>query len=97
VRDSRFHNYPPRWNGAPSQEILVMAQPPHGRAAALGAYSLLVRRPERRRQAYHRQGGDGEGAPDLPQRLPAGTSSGDIPIHTVIAVALSAVSMWLHK
>jgi hypothetical protein len=23
VRDSRVHNYPPRWNGAPSQELLV--------------------------------------------------------------------------
>src|SRR5882672_9413731 len=24
VRDSRFHNYPPRWNGAPSQDLLVI-------------------------------------------------------------------------
>ena len=24
VRDSRLHNYPPRWNGAPSQELLVI-------------------------------------------------------------------------
>ena len=24
VRDSRIHNYPPRWNGAPSQELLVI-------------------------------------------------------------------------
>jgi hypothetical protein len=24
VRDSRFHNHPPRWNGAPSQELLVI-------------------------------------------------------------------------
>jgi len=24
VRGSRFHNYPPRWNGAPSQELLVI-------------------------------------------------------------------------
>jgi hypothetical protein len=23
VRDGRVHNYPPRWNGAPSQELLV--------------------------------------------------------------------------
>src|SRR5262249_9749609 len=22
VRDSRMHNYPPRWNGAPSQDLL---------------------------------------------------------------------------
>jgi hypothetical protein len=24
VRDSRVHNYPPRWNGAPSHELLVI-------------------------------------------------------------------------
>src|SRR6516162_1176903 len=24
VRDSRMHNYPPRWNGAPSQDLLVI-------------------------------------------------------------------------
>jgi putative SOS response-associated peptidase YedK len=24
MRDSRVHNYPPRWNGAPSQELLVI-------------------------------------------------------------------------
>jgi putative SOS response-associated peptidase YedK len=24
VRDSRIHNYPPRWNAAPSQELLVI-------------------------------------------------------------------------
>ena len=24
VRDSRTHNYPPRWNGAPSQDLLVI-------------------------------------------------------------------------
>jgi len=24
MRDSRVHNYPPRWNGAPSQELLVV-------------------------------------------------------------------------
>jgi hypothetical protein len=25
VRDSRVHNYPPRWNAAPSQELLLQA------------------------------------------------------------------------
>ena len=30
VRDSRVHNYPPRWNAVPSQELI-----------ALGPYSLL--------------------------------------------------------
>jgi hypothetical protein len=29
VRASRFHNYPPRWNGAPSQELLVMRRNHH--------------------------------------------------------------------
>jgi hypothetical protein len=24
VRNSRVHNYPPRWNAAPSQELLVI-------------------------------------------------------------------------
>jgi hypothetical protein len=24
VRDSRVHNYPPRWNAAPGQELLVI-------------------------------------------------------------------------
>src|SRR5262249_57199910 len=24
VRDSHVHNYPPRWNGAPSQELMVI-------------------------------------------------------------------------
>jgi putative SOS response-associated peptidase YedK len=29
VRASRFHNYPPRWNGAPSQGLLVMRRNHH--------------------------------------------------------------------
>jgi hypothetical protein len=35
VRDSRVHNYPPRWNAAPSQKLLVIrrnhqtGEPPH--------------------------------------------------------------------
>jgi hypothetical protein len=29
VGDSRFHNYPPRWNGAPSQELLVIRRNHH--------------------------------------------------------------------
>jgi putative SOS response-associated peptidase YedK len=24
VRDSRVHNYPPRWNGAPSEDLLAI-------------------------------------------------------------------------
>ena len=47
VRDSRVHNYPPRWNAAPSQELLVIRrnhQDRRGvaRPAAVGPDSLLV-------------------------------------------------------
>jgi putative SOS response-associated peptidase YedK len=28
VRDSRVHNYPPRWNAAPSQDLLVIRRNP---------------------------------------------------------------------
>jgi hypothetical protein len=28
ARDSRLHNYPPRWNAAPSQELLVIRYVP---------------------------------------------------------------------
>jgi hypothetical protein len=31
VRDSRVHNYPPRWNAAPSQELLVILRAPGDR------------------------------------------------------------------
>jgi hypothetical protein len=35
VRDSRVHNYPPRWNAAPSQELLVIRRnPPDWRGIA---------------------------------------------------------------
>ena len=29
MRDSRAHNCPPRWNGAPSQELLVIRRNHH--------------------------------------------------------------------
>ena len=29
ARDSRVHNYPPHWNGAPSQELLVIRRNHH--------------------------------------------------------------------
>jgi putative SOS response-associated peptidase YedK len=35
VRDSRLHNHPPRWNAAPSQELLVI-----GRNHNIGEVSL---------------------------------------------------------
>jgi hypothetical protein len=70
AHDSRVHNYPPRWNAAPSQELLVirrnhqtgggLAQP-----AALGSHSLLVPGSERRAQADQRQMRDGGPAADV--------------------------------
>ena len=35
VRDSRFRNYPPRWNGAPSQELLAIRRNHHTGEASL--------------------------------------------------------------
>jgi putative SOS response-associated peptidase YedK len=55
VRDTRFHNYPPRRNGAPSQELLVIRRNHQSslrrslsRSVALGPHCLLVQGPERR-------------------------------------------------
>jgi hypothetical protein len=60
VRDSRVHNYPPRWNGAPSQELLVIRRNHRTgrritRSAPLGPHPLLVPGPERRVQADQRE------------------------------------------
>jgi len=51
VRDSRVHNYPPRWNGAPSQDLLVIRRNHRtGELSldplSLGPHSALVQRPE---------------------------------------------------
>jgi putative SOS response-associated peptidase YedK len=43
VRDSRMHTYPPRWNAAPSQELLA-------RSASLRPDPAVVHRSERRPQ-----------------------------------------------
>jgi putative SOS response-associated peptidase YedK len=37
VRDSRLHNYPPRWNGAPSQELLAIRRNHHTGEVSLDA------------------------------------------------------------
>ena len=43
VRDSRLDNYPRRWNGAPSQELLVIRQNPKTGERSLGRpLSLIV-------------------------------------------------------
>src|SRR5438309_2041059 len=35
VRDSRVHNYPPRWNAAPSQDLLVIRRNHNSGAVSL--------------------------------------------------------------
>ena len=46
VRDSRVHNYPPRWNAAPSQDLLVIRRNHERRGVArpiaLGPHPELV-------------------------------------------------------
>jgi hypothetical protein len=52
VRDRRLDNFPRRYNGAPSQELLVIRQNhkrrSHLGAASLGPHPLLVQRSKRR-------------------------------------------------
>ena len=60
VRDSRVHNYPPRWNGAPSQELLVIRRNHKTGEVSLdplrwGLIPVLVHGPEGRPQADQRQ------------------------------------------
>jgi len=47
VRDSRVHNYPPRWNAAAGEDLLVIRRNHHAgrgitRPSTLGPYSTLV-------------------------------------------------------
>jgi putative SOS response-associated peptidase YedK len=41
VRDSRVHNYPPRWNAAPSQELLVIRRNHQTGEVSLGAITRM--------------------------------------------------------
>ena len=55
VRDSLVHNYPPHWNGAPSQDPLVIRRNHQTSVASLdpstvGPHSLLVSGPYKRAQ-----------------------------------------------
>jgi hypothetical protein len=64
MRDSRAHNYPPRWNAAPSQELLVIRRNHETGVVSLdplrlGFNSALVPRSQRRAQADQRQMRDG--------------------------------------
>ena len=75
VRDSRVHNYPPRWNAAPSQELLVIRRNHKTGEVSLdplrwGLIPLLVQGPRGRAQADQRQVRDGARPADLPGRLP---------------------------
>ena len=74
VRDSRVSNYPPRWNAAPSQELLVIRRNHHTGEVSLdplrwGLNSVLVQGPDRRTQANQRQGGDSRRPADLQRGL----------------------------
>ena len=40
VRNSRVHNYPPRWNGAPSQELLVIRRDQEPQDGYVGPWTL---------------------------------------------------------
>jgi putative SOS response-associated peptidase YedK len=56
VRDSRVSNYPPRWNGAPSQDLLVIRRNHQTGQVSLdplrwGFDSILGQGPDRRMQA----------------------------------------------
>ena len=75
VRESRFHNYPPRWNGAPSQELLVIRRNHHTGEVSLdplrwGLNPVLVRGPEGWAQADQRQVRDSVEATDFSGCLP---------------------------
>jgi putative SOS response-associated peptidase YedK len=66
VRDSSVHNYPPRWNAAPSQELLVIRRNHRTGEVSLDplrwAYPELVQRSEWGPQANQRQVRDGTGS-----------------------------------
>ena len=75
VRDSRLSNYPRRWNGAPSQELLVIRENHNTGERSLdllkwGLDSVLVHRSERRAEADQRKIGDGRDTCDIQGRLP---------------------------
>ncbi len=59
VRASRFHNYAPRWNGAPSQELLVMRRNHHSGEMSLDpvCWWSLVRLPLERLDKARRSSG----------------------------------------
>ena len=76
VRDSRFHNYPSRWNGAPSQELLVIRRNHYTGELSLdplrwGLIPYWCEDPKGGRKADQRQVRDGAHVADVPRRLSA--------------------------
>ena len=76
ARDSRVHNYPPRWNGAPSQDLLVIRRNHQTGAVSLdrlrwGLIPYWCEGPEGRAQADQRQVRDRAHPADLSRRLSA--------------------------
>jgi putative SOS response-associated peptidase YedK len=68
VHDSRVHNYPPRWNFAPSQELLVIRRNRQTGEVSLDPlrWGLFPIGAERRTQPDQRQMRDGGKAADMP-------------------------------
>ncbi len=70
MRDSRAHNYPPRWNGAPSQDLLVIRR--HHETGIVSLDPLrwgLLQGPDGRSQADQCQVRDGAYLADVQGRL----------------------------
>src|SRR5437763_1951621 len=72
VRDSRVHNYPPRWNAAPSQELLVIRRNHQTGEVSLGAlrWGLILywcQDPKGGRRPIKPQMRDGAQAADFPR------------------------------
>jgi putative SOS response-associated peptidase YedK len=70
VRDSRVSNYPPRWNGAPSQDLLVIRRNHQNGQVSLdplrwGLIPYWCEDPSGGRKADQRQGRHGRAAADI--------------------------------
>jgi putative SOS response-associated peptidase YedK len=78
VRDSRVHNYPPRWNAAPSQELLVIRRNHKTGEVSLeplrwGLIPSWCNDPKGGRKPINAKCETGKGAGDVPRCIPATT------------------------
>ena len=76
VRDSRVHNYPPRWNAAPSQDLLVIRRNHQTGAVSLdplrwGLIPYWCKDPKGGRKPINAKCETVRHAADLPRRLSA--------------------------